>query len=89
MRANEPQRGLEVFELNLLAYPDSANANDDLADAYLALGDKNRARQHAEKTLQILDAHTVPATSWTDTEQYRGEIRSDAQDVLKKLDAGH
>jgi dienelactone hydrolase len=89
MRANEPQRGLEVFELNLLAYPDSANANDDLADAYLALGDKNMARQHAEKTLQILDAHTVPATSWTDTEQYRGEIRSDAQDVLKKLDAGH
>jgi hypothetical protein len=31
----------------------------------------------------------VPASSWTDTEQYRGEIRRGAQDVLKKLDAAH
>jgi hypothetical protein len=31
--------------------------------------------------------HTVPASSWTDTKQYRGEIRGGSQDVLKKLSA--
>jgi hypothetical protein len=36
---------------------------------------KDLARQHAEETLAILDSHTVPASSWTDTDQYRGEIR--------------
>jgi dienelactone hydrolase len=85
LRAGEPKLAVEVFKLNLLAYPESADANDNLADAYLADGQKDLARQHAEKTLAILDSHTVPASSWTDTEQYRGEIRRDAQKVLKKL----
>lgn len=76
-----------MFKLNLLAYPESADANDNLADAYLADGQKDLARQYAEKTLAILDSHTVPASSWTDTDQYRGEIRRDAQEILKKLDA--
>jgi tetratricopeptide (TPR) repeat protein len=89
MRVGEPKLAVEVLELNLLAYPESADANDNLADAYLADGQKDLARQYAEKALAILDPHTVPASSWTDTEQYRREIRRDAQDVLKKLDAAH
>jgi dienelactone hydrolase len=89
LRAGEPKLAVEVFKLNLLAYPESADANDNLADAYLADGQKDLARQYAEKTLAILDSHTVPASSWTDTDQYRGEIRRDAQKVLKKLDAAH
>jgi hypothetical protein len=32
-----------------------------------------------------LKAHKGPASSWTDTEEYRGEIRRDAQQTLKKL----
>jgi tetratricopeptide (TPR) repeat protein len=87
LRAGEPKLAVEVFKLNLLAYPESADANDNLADAYLADGQRDLARQYAKKTLAILDSHAVPASSWTDTEQYRGEIRSDAQKVLKKLDA--
>jgi len=75
--------------LVLLAYPESADANETLAEAYLADGQKDLARQLAEKALAILDSRTVPASSWTDTEQYRGEIRSGAQDVLKKLSAAH
>jgi pimeloyl-ACP methyl ester carboxylesterase/uncharacterized damage-inducible protein DinB len=89
LRAGEPKSAVEVFKLNLLAYPESADANDNLADAYLAGGQKDLARQYAEKSLAILDSHTVPASSWTDTEQYRGEIRRDAQKVLKQLDAAH
>jgi len=87
MRAGEPKLAVEVLKLLLLAYPESADAHENLAEAYLADGQKDLARQHAEKALVILDSHTVPASSWTDTEQYRGEIRSGAQDVLKKLNA--
>jgi hypothetical protein len=43
------------------------------------------AREHAEKTMAILDAHIVPASSWTDTEEYRGEIRRSVQQTLKSL----
>jgi hypothetical protein len=87
LRAKEPKEAVEIFELNLLAYSDSADVEDNLADGYLDLGQKDRARQHAEKALAILNAHAVPASSWTNTDQYRGEIRRDAEDVLKKAGA--
>ena len=89
LRAGEPNLAVEVLRLDLLAYPDSADAHETLAEAYFADGQKDLARQHAEEALAILDSRTVPASSWTDTEQYRGEIRSAAQDVLKKLSAAH
>jgi hypothetical protein len=85
MRAGEPKLAVEVSKLVLFAYPESADAHETLAEAYLADGQKDLARQHAEKAMAILDSHTVPASSWTDTEQYRGEIRRGAQDVIKKL----
>jgi tetratricopeptide (TPR) repeat protein len=89
MRAGKPKLAVEVLKLNLLAYPESADAHETLAEAYLADGQKDLALQHAEKALTQLDSHTAPASSWTDTEQYRGEIRSGAQDVLEKLGAAH
>jgi hypothetical protein len=52
------------------------NANDNLAEAYLKDGQKDLARQHAERALALLDSHAGPASSWADTEQFRGEIRS-------------
>ena len=85
MRDGDVKAAIEVLKLVLLAYPDSADANENLAEAYLKDGQKDLARQHAEKALAILDAHTVPASSWTDTEEYRGEIRRSAQKTLKKL----
>ncbi len=85
MREGDTKSAIEVLKLNLLAYPDSSDANDNLADAYLKDGQKDLARQHAEKALTILDAHQVPASSWTDTDEYRGEIRRDVQKILKQL----
>ena len=87
MRAGEPKPAVEVLKLVLLAYPDSADANETLAEAYLQDGQKGLARQHAEKALALLDAHNVPASSWTDTEQYRGEIRRGAQRILDSISA--
>jgi pimeloyl-ACP methyl ester carboxylesterase len=81
----ERKLGLEIFKLNLLAYPDSADAHYNLADAYSRVGDKALARQFAEKALAMIDSHAAPLSSWSDTEQRRAEIRSSVQDLLKQL----
>ena len=76
---------IEIFKLNLLAYPDSADAHSNLADAYLRDGQKDLARQYADKALALLDSHAMPASSWSDTEQRRGEIRDGLKETLRKL----
>ena len=86
MREGEPKSAVEVLQLNLLAYPTSADANETLAEAYVADGQNDLARRHAQTSLALLDAHKQPASSWTDTEQYRGEIRRGAQKTLEQLD---
>ena len=88
-RVGDIKTAIEVFKLNLLAYPDSADAHGNLADAYLADGQKDLARQYAEKSLAMLDSHAAPASSWSDTAQRRAEIRHDLEDVLKKVGASH
>src|SRR5213596_3002709 len=85
LREGDAKTAIEIFKLNLLAYPDSADAHYNLANAYLADGQKELARQYAEKALALLDSHAAPLSSWSDTEQRRGEIRRSAQETLKKL----
>jgi tetratricopeptide (TPR) repeat protein len=87
LREGETKAAIEIFQLNLLAYPDSADAHFNLADAYLKDGQKELARQYAEKALALLDSHTAPLSSWSDTEERRAEIRRGVEDVLKKLNA--
>jgi pimeloyl-ACP methyl ester carboxylesterase len=86
-RGGNLKNAIEVFKLNLLAYPDSADAHSNLADAYLAEGHKELARQYAKKALSLLNSHTAPASSWSDTEQRRGEIRKEIIRILKKSEA--
>ena len=83
----EMKVGIEIFKLNLLAYPDSADAHYNLADAYLRVGEKALARQYAQKALAMIDSHAAPLSSWSDTEQRRAEVRSGVEDLLRKLDA--
>jgi dienelactone hydrolase len=85
LREGDAKTAIEIFKLNLLAYPDSADAHYNLADAYLADGQKELARQYAEKALAMLDSHAAPLSSWSDTDQRRGEIRRSVQKTLKKL----
>jgi hypothetical protein len=89
LREGDAKAAIEIFKLNLLAYPDSADANFNLADAYLNDGQKDLARQYAEKALAMLDSHAAPLSSWSDTEQRRGEIRNSVKDTLKKLAEAH
>lgn len=86
-RVGDIKNAIETFKLNVLAYPDSADARSNIAGAYLADGQKELARQHAEKALALLDSHRSPASSWADTEQRRGEIRRDAEKILKQLNS--
>jgi len=88
LRENETKEAIEIFKLNLLAYSDSADAHYNLADAYLKDGQKDLARKYAEEALALLDSHTAPLSSWSDTEQRRGEIRRGIQDTLKKIGEG-
>jgi formylglycine-generating enzyme required for sulfatase activity len=83
----EMKAAIENYKLNLLAYPDSADAHFNLADAYSQAGEKALARQYAEKALTMIDSHAAPLSSWSDTEQRRAEVRSLVEDLLKKLNA--
>ena len=86
--AGDIKSALEIFQLNLLAYPDSADAHYNLADAYLADGHKDLARQYAEKALALLDSHKTPLSSWSDTEPRRDEIHRGAQRTLAQATKG-
>jgi pimeloyl-ACP methyl ester carboxylesterase len=87
-RTGDIKNAIEIFQLNLLAYPDSADAHYNLADAYLADGQRDLARQYAEKTLAMLDTHKTPLSSWSDTEPRRDEIRHSAQQTLEQASKG-
>ncbi|HKC12699.1 MAG TPA: tetratricopeptide repeat protein [Vicinamibacteria bacterium] len=87
-RLGETKAAIEIFKLNLLAYPDSADAHNNLADAYLKDGQRELARQYAKKALALLDSHRAPASSWSDTDERRGEIRKDVERILKALSEG-
>src|SRR5213075_2644237 len=87
LREGDAKTAIEIFKLNLLAYPDSADAHYNLADAYLKDGQKDLARQYAEKAVAMLDSHAAPLSSLSDTEPRRGEIRRSVEQTLQKLGA--
>ena len=45
---------VEVFKLNVDAYPASANTYDSLSDGYLALGNREEALRYAEKAIEMI-----------------------------------
>jgi dienelactone hydrolase len=81
LRAGDPKSAVEIMKLNLTAYPESANANDSLGDAYWANGEKVLARQYAQKALALLASDTK------DSEARRKVIRDSAQQKLDPLAA--
>jgi pimeloyl-ACP methyl ester carboxylesterase len=82
-REHDAKTAIEAFKLNELAYPDSADVADNLADAYLSDGQKDLARQYARKSIELLNRPGIPASTWANTEQYRSEIRRDAEKLLQ------
>jgi tetratricopeptide (TPR) repeat protein len=53
IQAHQLGLAIRIFELNIEAYPQSANTWDSLAEAYMDEGDKARAIANYQKSLQI------------------------------------
>ena len=80
IQAGDSQAALAVMKLNVKAYPNSPNTYDSLADAYLATGQKELARQASKKALELLASDT------TDPQQLRDAIKASAEGRLKQLE---
>jgi len=77
MLAGDHKGAIEIFKINVAAFPDSPNAYDSLGDGYLADGRKDLARENAKKTLELLATDTV------DSQARRDGIRANAELKLK------
>ncbi len=78
MTDNDVRGAVEIFKLNVTAYPDSPNTYDSLADAQLSAGHAELADKSARKALELL------ATDTKDSEQRRNAIKASAE---KKIGA--
>jgi hypothetical protein len=79
--AGDPKAAVAILKMNTDAHPASANAWDSLGDAYVADGQKDKARQAAEKSLALL-----PSDKSVD-EDTRKLIQNSAQGKLDQLKA--
>jgi dienelactone hydrolase len=68
-----------VFQMNVDAYPNSANTYDSLADGYLAAGKKDEALRFAEKALVMLENDT------NTPEEFKAQIKESAQRKVAEL----
>jgi dienelactone hydrolase len=79
IQSGDTKGALEILKLNITSYPDSANVYDSLSDAYLADGQKDLAREYAQKALAKLEADS---TADADRKKL---IRDSAEQKLKQL----
>jgi dienelactone hydrolase len=79
LQAGNTKDAIGVFELNVAAYPHSANTYDSLSDAHLAAGNKDEALRLAEKALAVLatDEHVNP--------DFAALIRESAEKKINEL----
>jgi CubicO group peptidase (beta-lactamase class C family) len=71
---------IEIFKLNVEAYPESANVYDSLAEAYMTNGDKELAIKYYKKTLEM-----IPKDTKADKE-FLERIKKGALEKLEKLE---
>ena len=50
---NKIDEAIEIFKLNIVAYPSSSNAYESLGEAYLNKGDKNHAEVNFRESLKL------------------------------------
>ena len=53
MNGKKLKESIEIFKLNVIAFPQSANAYDSLGEAYLESGDKKSAVENYKKSLEL------------------------------------
>jgi tetratricopeptide (TPR) repeat protein len=75
----DQKMAIEIFKLNVDAYPKSANAYDSLSEAYEGQGNTEMAKELAQKALELL-----PKDSSVD-ERRREAIKRSAEERLRRL----
>jgi pimeloyl-ACP methyl ester carboxylesterase len=53
LQSGQIKEAIELFKLNVLAYPESANTYDSLGEAYMTNGEKELAIQNYKRSLEI------------------------------------
>jgi CubicO group peptidase (beta-lactamase class C family) len=53
LRSGKAKEAIEIFELNVEAYPQGFNAYDSLAEAYMAINERELATQNYKKSLEL------------------------------------
>jgi tetratricopeptide (TPR) repeat protein len=79
LAAGDIEGAIALFQMNVAVYPNSPNVYDSLSDAYLADGQKDLARQNAQKAVELLASDT------TDNAARQDDIRQSAEQKLKQL----
>jgi dienelactone hydrolase len=79
LQAGQTQDAIEIFKLNVAAYPESPNAYDSLSDAYIAAGQKDLALQNVKKALELLPGDTK------DPADFRKGLQEADEQKLKDL----
>jgi dienelactone hydrolase len=79
LQGGDTKDAIEIFQLNVMAFPKSPNVYDSLSDAYLADGQKELAAQNAKKAVELLASDT------TDNQQRKDAIKDSAEQKLKQL----
>jgi dienelactone hydrolase len=78
MQGGRAKDAIQVLELNVQAYPDSANTYDSLADAYVAAKDPAKASEYARKAIDTLGRDKGAS------EEQKKAIRESAESKLRK-----
>jgi dienelactone hydrolase len=78
LRGGKADDAVELFKLNAEAYPTSANAQDSLADGYLARGQHDLALAAEQRCLELLPADRID-------EAFKAALRRTAEEKIAKL----
>jgi Flp pilus assembly protein TadD len=80
LNENKNKEAIEVFKLNVEAFPESANVYGSLAEAYMNNGNKELAITHYKKALEVIPKDTKTDRNFLD------RIKADALEKLKELE---
>lgn len=79
MQSGQTKEAIELFKLNIEAYPSSANTYDSLADAYVADGQTGKALETAKQAIAMLPGDRANA-------QFKDLVRQSAEQKIKNLE---
>ena len=69
LRSGKPKEAIEIFKLNVEAYPKGFNAYDSLAEAYMTINQRDLAIQNYNKSLELNPNNTNAAAMLKRLEQ--------------------